>query len=147
LEDSRYASQPKNIRGEYGGDVCELWNSAALRQQPENPRAASLLSVRALMGAQESLPHDTETPAQRLDALLAGAHIGGEFNNRGPNPKASLTLAEALTCAFFVGTIASSFIDVNETHAVGINVLPPLKPLITGRNAEHDRNSYDCDRE
>jgi hypothetical protein len=73
------------------------------------------------MGAQESLPHDTETPAQRLDALLAGAHIGGEFNNRGPNPKASLTLAEALTCAFFVGTIASSFIDVNETHAVGIN--------------------------
>jgi hypothetical protein len=26
-------------------------------------------------------------------------------------------------------------------------VLPPLQPLITARNAEHDRNSYDCDRE
>src|SRR5258707_1335510 len=26
-------------------------------------------------------------------------------------------------------------------------VLPQLKPLITARNAEHDRNSYDCDRE
>src|ERR1700730_1646140 len=26
-------------------------------------------------------------------------------------------------------------------------VLPPLQPLITARNVEHDSNSYDCDRE
>jgi hypothetical protein len=33
LEDSRYASQPKNPRGEYGGDGgCEVWNRIAFRQ-------------------------------------------------------------------------------------------------------------------